>query len=265
MRKHLLREATSSRKSNAVLCQMSGGHPPNWGTFSRLNKLSMFRSVIVMIDLRALTLLPVAICGLSLSGCDRLGERVEITESREVSRHATPGRPNASNEVRFPQPQAPQAPPQPQTPPDELFTWGLPKGWIVVPSSSSMRMLDMRFGPNGEGQCYLTILPGGGGGTAANVNRWRTQMGQKELSPEEIEQLPKKRLFNGSAIFVDLQGDFSDVNQAPVQKDFRMLGLVHGDERFMIFVKLTGPKALVEKEAAAFDQFCQSLALKSPR
>ncbi len=205
---------------------------------------------------------------LALAGCDRVGEKVEITKSREISKHATRPPANASSSVRFPQPEPPtppveQAPPPP--PADELFVWEMPEGWTIEPPKpGTMRMLDMRFGPEKEGQCYMSIIPGGGGGLVANVNRWRGQMSQPPLPDSAILELPKKNLFNGTATFVDLEGDFTDVGQ-PTQKDFRMLGLIHADERFMIFVKLTGPKALVAREASAFEQFCQSLQLKAPR
>ena len=42
------------------------------------------------------------------------------------------------------------------------------------------------------------------------------------------------------------------------------MGLIHSAEQATIFVKLTGPKALVEANAAAFDAFCQSIQPNLP-
>ena len=44
-----------------------------------------------------------------------------------------------------------------------------------------------------------------------------------------------------------------------------MLGLIHSAEQATIFVKLTGPKALVEQNTAAFDSFCQSIKPNVPQ
>jgi hypothetical protein len=44
-----------------------------------------------------------------------------------------------------------------------------------------------------------------------------------------------------------------------------MLGLIHSTNQATIFVKLTGPKALVEQNTAAFDTFCQSIKPNAPK
>ena len=219
---------------------------------------------------RSIPLLSAALACFLTSGCDQVGERVEIKGEREISKHVTRPPTGISSEARFPQmDQASPQGAQPEPPaPEELFDWTTPAGWVVVQptgAAKGIRLLDLRFGPNQEGQCFLSFLPGGGGGVEPNVNRWRTQMGLPPYTPEEFTALPKKPLFGREATFVSFDGDFTDVGQSESVKGYRMLGAVHADEKFMIFVKMVGPKALVVENEAAFDEFCRSLQPKVQR
>lgn len=213
-------------------------------------------------------LLPVLIsaASLSLTGCDRAGDRVEIKETREFSKHTTRPPVGVSSAVRFPDMSArePSAD-EPPVPQENPLTWTTPEGWTELPSSNRggiVRLIDLRFGPAQEGQCYLVAIDGAAGGLEANVNRWRTQMGKPAYTAEEIAALPKKPFLNSEAIFVDFGGDFKDMGSTSAVKDYRLLGLIRGDEKFTLFVKLTGPQALVAANEAAFNTFCQSIQIK---
>lgn len=236
----------------------------------RLTNSPMPRFSFVIPIFRSMPFLTAVCACLFMAGCERVGERVEIKETREISKHAIRPPVGVSSEVRFPQmertaPQMEQAEPPA---PEELFDWTTPEGWVVVQptgAAKGIRLLDMRFGPNQEGQCFLSFLPGGGGGVEPNVNRWRTQMGLPPYTAEEFAALPKKPLFGRDAAYVAFDGDFTDVGKTEAVKDYRMLGAVHADEKFMIFVKMVGPKALVMENEAAFDEFCRSLQPKVQR
>ncbi len=199
-----------------------------------------------------------ALIGL-LTCCHRLEERKAITETREVSNYA--GKPNVDipSSTRF----FDDAKQEPQQRPNfrELLTWTIPEGWSesATPDASGMRMLDLRFGPNQEGECYISLMPGPAGGLEANVNRWRTQMGQTPYTAEEIAKLSKKPFFNRDATYIAFDGDFKGFGAEQAKTGYRLLGLIHSAEQATIFVKLTGPKALVDQNAAAFDTFCQSI------
>ena len=79
---------------------------------------------------------------------------------------------------------------------------------------------------------------------------------------DELGKLPKKAFLNREGAFVKFDGDFKGVGAAEARKDFRLLGIVQEAPEFTLFVKMTGPKELVEKNEAAFDQFCQSVTIK---
>lgn len=143
------------------------------------------------------------------------------------------------------------------TPPQLVYT--TPEGWEEK-EGSMMRDVNLSFGENGEGECYVARLPGAGGGLVANVNRWLGQMGADTLSEAEINALPKKALFGQPATFLDVEGDFSPgMGSSEVKKDYRLLGLILASEAGAVFVKMTGPKEIVTQNTEAFDTFTSSL------
>lgn len=199
---------------------------------------------------------------LSVPSCRRLEERMEITETRPVSKYAAPPTDIVSSEQRF----ATAEPVEPEdnmpTPKQNLFAWVTPEGWHEAQDDpSGMRFINLQFGPHGEGECYLSLMPGKAGGMEANINRWRSgQMGLPALKPEEIAQLPKKPLLGREATYVELDGDYKNVGAAQASKNFRLVGLILAAPQATLFVKMTGPKELVEKNMPAFEEFVQSIS-----
>lgn len=204
-------------------------------------------------------------CSLLAVSCKRLEERMAITETREVSTHARKPAVDIPSSTRFYDDAQEQ--PQQRTNFRDLLTWTVPEGWSesATPDASGMRLVDLRFGPNQEGECYISLMPGPAGGLEANVNRWRTQMGQTPYTPEDIARLEKKPFFNRDATYVAFDGDFKGFGAEQAQTGYRLLGLIHSAEQATIFVKLTGPKSLVEQNTAAFDAFCQSIRPNIPK
>jgi len=205
-----------------------------------------------------------AILGLLVS-CHRLEEREAITETREISSHAAKAHANIPSSTRFYDDQKEEPKESPNL--RNLLTWTIPDDWSesATPDASGMRLLDLRFGPNQEGECYISLMPGSAGGLEANVNRWRTQMGQPAYTPDEITKLEKKPFFNRDATYLAFDGDFKGFGAESAKTGYRLLGLIHSAEQATIFVKLTGPKALVEQNAAAFDSFTQSIKPNVPQ
>lgn len=183
------------------------------------------------------------------SACKRLDERVEITESRENSQYEAKPKLFAYSQQRFS---------------NDPLSWETPPGWVQAERSQT-RPINLRFGPNGEGECYLSMLPGGAGGTAANVNRWRRQMGQAELPEAELASLPKRVLMGIEGVFVSLDGSYTNVGSAEATPDQRLMGVIAALGEVGLFVKMVGPKELVEANQSAFDQFIKSLSLRLPQ
>lgn len=197
---------------------------------------------------------------LLVSACNRLEESEPITETRELSSYARKQVVDISSAVRFYDNQEPETNAEESR--EHPLLWVTPEGWKEKPVSQ-MRLIDFTFGPNDEGECYLSALPGPAGGLAANINRWRSQIGAAALTDEEIDKLPRKNFLGGPAHFVSVDGDFKGMGDAASAKSgYRLLGLIHQAQELTLFIKMTGPKELVEQNAAAFEAFCQSVQFR---
>jgi hypothetical protein len=200
-------------------------------------------------------LFSISALSLALVGCDRLDTTEAITESRELSQYARKPVVDIPSAARFFE----EAEEDPSASKEHPLVWKTPEGWTEKPVSQ-MRLIDLSFGPNGEGECYLSALPGPAGGLAANINRWRGQMSAAALTDEEIEKLPRKTFLGGPAHFVSVEGDFKGMGDAAdAKKGYVLHGIIHQAPELTLFIKMTGPKALVEANAAAFEAFCQSV------
>lgn len=179
--------------------------------------------------------------------CKRLGERVEITSKREVSAYESKPKLFAYSNERFG---------------NDPLTWDTPEGWTQA-ERTQMRPVNLKFGKEQEGECYLSMLPGGAGGVPANVNRWRGQMGQPELTDEEIASLPRRNLMGIEGVFVSADGNYTNVGQTTASPDQRLIGIIAEVGEMGLFVKMVGPKALVEENTAKFEAFVASLKLRT--
>ncbi len=204
-------------------------------------------------------LAPLALLTLSLSSCsDEASTRLVEIELPESAREF---RITETSMDRFRM--RPRETPATETPagtPRLIFD--TPAGWTAAPTTS-MREVNFTLGANAEGEIYLARLSGAGGGLLANVNRWRSQMGAEPLTQEQVDALPKRPLFGQPATFVSVDGAFSPgMGSNQSFPDYRLMGLILASDAGAVFVKMTGPKALVEQNAAAFDQFVGSLDIQ---
>src|SRR5262249_25741468 len=110
----------------------------------------------------------------------------------------------------------------------------------------------------GEGDAVeitVTRLPGAAGGLAANVNRWRMQIGLPEAGSAEIlGSIREIKIAGDSAYFVDLLGP--DAGAAPRQ---RIIGAIASRGPLTWFFKMRGPADRIGREQAAFDAFIGSV------
>ncbi len=136
--------------------------------------------------------------------------------------------------------------------------WTLPEGWSEL-APTSMRVANFRVGGDARAECYLTFLAGDGGGLAANIQRWRTQMGLGPMSTQEIGELPTKPMLGGEAALVDFRGSFSGMGGGAKLTDARLVGLllVHPDGA--AFLKMTGPASTLDGQLDAFLALAASL------
>ena len=140
---------------------------------------------------------------------------------------------------------------------DRGFTWDLPEGWSRGPDSQ-MRLATFLIQSDPLAECAVSTLYGDGGGLEGNVNRWRAQMGQPPLTPEEIAALPRWPVLGAEAAVVEAAGPYTSMGGGTMD-DALLLGVVCPMGGDTLFVKMTGTRAALEAERGRFQAFCLSL------
>lgn len=187
-----------------------------------------------------------------LAGCG--GDKtVEITDQREDmprDRTAPPGATTADR-LGF---RAPA-----EAPPSDDFAYDVPAGWELLPSKP-MRIVGFKVGGDPGTVCTLSTA---GGGTLANVNRWRDQLGLGPIDAAALAALPRDEMLGRPAILVELAGRYSGMGDADV-KDAKLLGMVLELPATSVFVKLVGDAKLVDAERERFLAFSRSVRRAAP-
>ncbi len=139
----------------------------------------------------------------------------------------------------------------------DLPEFQVPDGWKVLPRTTGRMFLlgfQIQDGPMSV-EITLTRFPGEAGGLAANVNRWREEVGLSVLSDAEAAK-------EGRPIEVDgiksVHVDYSGANSRSMKK-LRTLAVIcqRGDEAW--FIKMMGSPELVGKQQVAFESFVRSI------
>jgi hypothetical protein len=139
------------------------------------------------------------------------------------------------------------------------YSFSRPAKWEWVEVSSPMRKAQLRV--PGEGQASADVIffffgPGDGGGTQANVDRWLNQ-----FQDAKDKKVTDTKVGDRKVIYVTTQGTYSGgmPGQASVQlKDYGLLGAIVESKNGNVFVKMTGPIALVKSADAEFRKMVES-------
>lgn len=124
----------------------------------------------------------------------------------------------------------------------DAFAFDLPAGWTETPQPSGNRIMEFDAG---GAEVTLTVLSGTAGGFAANVNRWRQQIG---LEPEADPQAETILLLKGEGLYVKLDGPENAIRAAVIMPG-----------SFTMFFKMMGPTATVAAQTEAFEAWLASL------
>ncbi|HMP75677.1 MAG TPA: hypothetical protein PKE12_05200 [Kiritimatiellia bacterium] len=200
----------------------------------------------------------------AVTACDRAGD-TQLRRYREISVPAATRTERAADVAAMAQAQpatppagpvsdmnAPGAPAVAAAP--VSVQWTTPAGWIEQPGNP-MRIMTFVVGPN-RVECTLTAFPGTVGGIEGNLQRWAGQI-NLNLAPEVIARFARTpKTFKTEGDFSCLVYDFADV--APGAEPSTLAAILPLDDR-TIFVKFTGPGALLAAEKEAFEALCRSL------
>jgi hypothetical protein len=126
------------------------------------------------------------------------------------------------------------------------FQWQVPAGWEKMPPGQ-MQAAKFAIAGTNSVKCEVTvsIFPSDTGGTLANVNRWRNQIGLGAVTETGLDQLTSPLDPNlPDAVLADF-----------AHKDRRLLGAIVPRNGQWFFYKMIGDPETVAAQRAAFIQF----------
>jgi hypothetical protein len=141
------------------------------------------------------------------------------------------------------------------------FNFDRPSGWKWVVPSSAMRKAQLSVPGADGGTVDVTFFhfgQGQGGGVQANVDRWFAQFGNSNTSQSE-EKVDATRV-----VHVQARGTFqSGMPGGPTTplENYALLGaILSDDQNGDVFVKMTGPAAVVESAKPLFSEMVRAAA-----
>jgi hypothetical protein len=135
-------------------------------------------------------------------------------------------------------------------------TWTVPAGWQEI---SGGQFLFAKFLIDGEGTAKAAVnvsrSAGDGGGLAANINRWRGQLGQGPWSEAELaKQTQEIEVAGGKGTYVELSGTDTATDQPATT-----LGVKVVRSGSTWYYKLMGEPKLVAAQKENFLQFVKGV------
>ncbi len=137
--------------------------------------------------------------------------------------------------------------------PSGTMQWDLPAGWTNAANTNPMRFATLNAGTGDEQvEVAITQLGGAAGGIAANINRWRGQVGLPPASDEQLAaDMQRIESPDAPGVLIDLIG--------PTDESPRMLAAIFPTETHTWFVKTMGPRPVLERHRSAFVDLCETV------
>lgn len=134
------------------------------------------------------------------------------------------------------------------------FAFQAPAGWQQLPPRP-FRDVNLKVG---EVECYVSTVAGGG--LAANVNRWRRQMGLQPYSSAQLEALPRRNVLGREGVRVECVGTFTARNGVK-KAGYKLHAFYVQFPAFAVSVKMLGPAAAVAAAREGLEAFVDSLKI----
>lgn len=143
----------------------------------------------------------------------------------------------------------------------ETFTFAVPEGWRSVTPSSPMRkaQLEVARGPEKAEVTFFHFGADQGGSVADNISRWYSQFpgSEKNRITENVQVGPVK------ITFAMTEGTFSSgMPGGPTtpMEGYALCGAILESSSGSVFVKMTGPNAVVKASTEAFKKMVTEAA-----
>jgi hypothetical protein len=143
------------------------------------------------------------------------------------------------------------------------FTFTRPASWEWVESTSSMRKAQLKVTDaatkTSAGVTFYYFGAGGAGGVQANVDRWLKQFA--EPTNEINAKVENATIGKTKVTYVQAEGTFKDgMPGGPVtpMSGYALIGAILESDDGNVYVKMTGPKALVKSLTTEFKRMIES-------
>ena len=185
-----------------------------------------------------------------LTGCGREEVKVYRVAKPEPTPGESPHAGHTASEMPDGHPEIQRAKPQ--------LAWTLPAGWSVAPASRmSLANFTIAGTAGQEAQVTVTPLAGLEGKEVAIVNMWRQQVGQTELTPEEVAgSLQPVEIAGAPGKMFEVTGK-AEATARPMRI---VTAMAHRPDASW-FYKLQGDAELVEAQKPAFVAFLKSIKI----
>lgn len=128
-------------------------------------------------------------------------------------------------------------------------TWRAPSSWTAGPARAMRKGTYLFSGTAGQAELSITAFPGDVGGLAANINRWRGQIGLPALDEGSLRaQSISKNVGGYDSHIVWLQGDTTSI-----------MGAIVPRAQDTWFFKATGLAGTLEEHRQAFADFLETV------
>ncbi len=140
-------------------------------------------------------------------------------------------------------------------PSDAGLAWDVPKGWRMGPKKR-MRLVTFLPGTDDKTQVYLMLS---GGALVDNVNRWRGQVGKNPVSKSAVDSYEKVRVAGRNGVLVEVTGEFKGGMGMAAIPDAGLTGIIVPGRSQSLFLKMIGPREVVQANRAKFLVFSKSI------
>lgn len=143
----------------------------------------------------------------------------------------------------------------------------VPAAWKPVETDGKMRVLQYRIpraaGDKADAEFIVFYFgPGGGGGVAENIKRWKGMfLAPEGKSIDDVSKVDKFKVGDVEITYLDVHGTFKykrapfiPDEQAELRPDHRMLAVVFDSPRGPYFLRFVGPANTVGQNKKAFDE-----------
>lgn len=128
------------------------------------------------------------------------------------------------------------------------YNWTVPEAWTAAPiGPMQVAKFTVPAQEAAKADVTVSVFPSESGGTLANVNRWRKQIGLGELTEKEIDTVVKPLDATPGSLLIDLKN--------PPRA---MLGAIVPRDGQWFFYKMTGDTPAVEAARGDFLRFVKS-------